>query len=194
MGGMKPIRLIRLVVGCLSIWAAMSSAFAQDKMVLGIELGARYAVPACQSGDSSRLCFDKALTNRQPSGADEYSVFIAKAATPPYMRDDLRVLVLNGMVESVVISTWGIQAQDLALAEFTKKYGAPTRARQETSRIFRSRIPTQYAEWELKAFSVKLDGALKSIDWGRVTLSTHRYRKIVEDYEKQVPVKAPSTR
>lgn len=191
---MKPANFFRLFTIFIGLWATGSSVSAQDKMILGIELGARYVVPACQSGDSSRLCFDKALTNRQPSGADEYFVFIPKAATPPYMRDDLQVLVLNGMVEAVVISTWGIQAQDIALAEYTKKYGAPTRARQETAKIFRSRIPTQFAEWERKDFSVKLDGAIKSIDWGRITLSTYRYRKMVEDYEKQAPAKTPSAR
>lgn len=163
-------------------------------MILGIELGARYLVPACNSRETARLCFDKALTNRQATGADEYFVYIPKAATPPYMRDDLRVLVLNGMVESVVISTWGIQAQDLALAAFTKKYGAPTRAVQEKSKIFRSRIPTQYAEWALKDFSVKLDGSINSIDWGQIAVSTHRYRKIVEDHEKHAPVPPPLVR
>lgn len=174
--------------------ATMTPAVAQDRMVLGVELGSRFLTPVCNPGETafpSRLCFDGSLINRKAWGADEYYVFIPSAGTPPYVRGEIRVSVLNGIVESVQIGTWGIQAQGIALEALTKKYGVPTRARQEKQNALRSRFPTQFAEWELKDFSVKLDGTTGSIDWGRIEVSTHRYRKLVGDYEKQQPAKSP---
>jgi hypothetical protein len=90
----------------------------------------------------------------------------------------------------VQVGTWGIQAQGIALEALTKKYGAPARARQEKQNALRSRFPTQFAEWEFGDFSVKLDGTTGSIDWGRIEASTHRYRKLLGDYEKRQPAKS----
>ncbi|MEK6592021.1 MAG: hypothetical protein AABZ67_02950 [Pseudomonadota bacterium] len=193
-GEMKPLRHFILLAGCLPMLATLAPAVAQDRMVLGVELGTRFLVSACNPGETafpSRLCFNGALKTRKAWGADEYYVFVPNAGTPPYVRGEIRVSVINGIVESVQIGTWGIQAQGIALEALTKKYGVPTRARQEKQNTLRSRFPTQFAEWELKDFSVKLDGTTGSIDWGRIDFSTHRYRKLIGDYEKQPPAKPP---
>jgi hypothetical protein len=187
----SPHRFV-LLSGCLLMLAAITPAFAQDKMILGVELAARFLVPACNPGETafpSRVCFDGSLTSRKAWGADEYYVFIPGAGTPPYVRGELKVFVVGGSVESVQVGTWGIQAQGIALEALTKKYGAPARARQEKQNALRSRFPTQFAEWEFGDFSVKLDGTTGSIDWGRIEASTHRYRKLLGDYEKRQPAK-----
>lgn len=188
---MKPLRHFILLAGCL-MSATIAPAIAQDKMILGVELGSRFLAPACNPGETafpSRVCFDGSLTSRRAWGADEYYVFIPSAGTPPYVRGELKVFVVGGSVESVQIGTWGIQAQGIALEALTKKYGAPARARQEKQNALRSRFPVQFAEWEFRDFSVKLDGTTGSIDWGRIEVSTHRYRKLVGDYEKRQPAK-----
>jgi hypothetical protein len=190
---MKSLRLFVLLSGCLLMLAAIAPASAQDKSILGVELGARFLVPACNPGETafpSRICFDGSLTSRKAWGADEYYVFIPSAGTPPYVRGELKVFVVGGSVESVQVGTWGIQAQGIALEALTKKYGAPARARQEKQNALRSRFPTQFAEWEFGDFSVKLDGTTGSIDWGRIEASTHRYRKLLGDYEKRQPAKS----
>lgn len=173
--------------------AATMSAGAPDKTVLGIELGTRFLVPPCGAGEisfSSRLCFNGALINRMAWGAEEYYVSPPSAGTPPYVRGELRVSVVNGVVESIQIGTWGIQAQGGALTALTRQFGKPTRTRQQMQNALRSRFPTQFAEWELKDFSVKLDGTTGSIDWGRIEVTTHRYRKLVEEYEPRSPTGA----
>lgn len=91
--------------------------------------------------------------------------------------------MIGGIVESIQIGTWGIQAQGAALEALTRKYGKPARARTQKLNALRSRFPTQYAEWDLEDFSVKLDGTTGSIDWGRIELTTYRYQKRVKDYE-----------
>ncbi|MCI3952224.1 MAG: hypothetical protein K0R53_1722 [Burkholderiales bacterium] len=157
-----------------------------NKIALGVELGTRFRVPPCEAKEvsiSSRLCFNSELINRKVWGADEYYVSIPSAGTPPYVRGELRVSVVGSIVESIQIGTWGIQAQGAALEALTRKYGKPARARTQKLNALRSRFPTQYAEWDLEDFSVKLDGTTGSVDWGRIELTTYRYQKRVKDYE-----------
>jgi hypothetical protein len=117
----------------------------------------------------------------------EYQVTLPSAGTPPYVRGDIKVFVLNDTVESVYVTTWGIEAQPNALASLKQKYGEPARARQEKPKGLRSRFPTHYLDWEFAEFSVKYEGTTGSIDWGRIVVSTHRYRKLVEASEKRPP-------
>lgn len=182
-----------LLVACLLGPAAAACAAVPDKMVLGIELGARFLVPPCGAREvsvSSRLCFNGNLIEHRPWGADEYHVSLPTAGTPPYVRGELRVAVVNGVVESIQIGTWGIEAQSGALASLTQKYGEPTSTRRQMRQGMRSRLPTQFAEWELGDFAVKFDGTTGSIDWGRIEVTTLRYRKAIKDHEQRSPAGA----
>jgi len=184
---MTPLRHV-LVAACLLMSAFAGPAAAQDKKVLGIELGTRFLLPACGPGDGAfpvRLCFVEALLLRTAWGAQEYHVKLPSAGTPAYVRGELKVFTVNGTVESVQISTWGIEAQYGAFDSLRKKYGEPARARQEKRKGLRARLPTKFAEWNFKDFSVKLDGTTGSIDWGRIEFSTQRYRKLLDDFEKR---------
>lgn len=166
---------------------------AQDKRVLGIELGTRFLVPACGAGGgafTARACFNETSSSRKAWGAYEYHVMLPSTGTPPYVRGELRVFTVNGLVESVQIGTWGIEAQYGALDSLRRKYGEPARLRQEKKKGLRSRFPTQYAEWDFSDFSVKFDGTTGSIDWGRIEVSTHRYRKLLDEFEKRAPTGA----
>lgn len=190
---MKPLRRLIVLALCMPILPTVAPAIAQDRMVLGIEIGKRFMTPECGLGETAfpaRSCFDRSVTSRTGWGADEYFVYLPSAGTPPYVRGEIRVSVMDGIVEAIQVGTWGIQAQGIALEALNRKYGAPTRSRQERQNALRSRFPVQFAEWELKDFSVKLDGTTGSIDWGRIEVSTHRYRRLVGDYRKQ-PAKSP---
>jgi hypothetical protein len=170
----------------LSVTAA--SAPAQDKTVMGIELGSRFLLPECGGGGSgtftSRLCVNAGLTNRKAWGADEYYVALPRSGVPPYVRGELKVATVQGIVESVQVGTWGLQSQSGALAALTNQYGKPTRTREQ-KKMANSRFAAQFAEWDLEDFSVKLDGSTGSIDWGLIEVSTYRYQKLVKDYERQ---------
>lgn len=193
-GGMRRLHRIIVCAGCASLVAAAAHAVAQDKVVLGVELGAPFLASACGPGETVfpvTPCFDGGQINRMAWGAEEYYVSIPKSGTPPYVRGEIKVLVVRGVVESVEIGTWGIQAQGIALETLTKKYGRPTRVRQERQNTLRSRFPVQFAEWEFADFAVRLDGTTGSIDWGRIEVSLHRYRKRVGDYRQQHPAQPP---
>ena len=163
--------------------AVMMPASGQEKTVLGIALGAPFRMPACKAGETaaaSRPCFKDAMKPPQLPGITEYIVANATKG-PPYMRGDIHVMVLDGLVESVQVGTWGIEYQDNAFKALSDKYGPPTRTRREKPRGLRARIPTLYADWDLRDFSVRFYGSDGSIDWGRVDASTYGYRKRVED-------------
>ena len=175
-----------LLIVCLMLPLPTAFAAAQDKTVMGIELGSRFLLPDCGAGSgtfTSRLCINGSLTNRKPSGGDEYYVALPRSGVPPYVRGELKVITVQGIVESVQVGTWGLQAQSGALAALTSQYGKPTRTK-ELKKAANSRFAARFDEWDLADFSVKLDGSTGSIDWGLIEVSTYRYQKLVKDYEK----------
>ena len=153
---------------------------------MGIELGSRFLLPECSGSGTltAKLCINGKLINRMPWGADEYYVALPRSGVPPYVRGELKVTTVKGIVESVQVGTWGLQSQSGALAALTNQYGKPTRTRQQ-KKMANSRFAAEFAEWDLEDFSVKLDGSSGSIDWGLIEVSTHRYQKLVKEYEKQ---------
>ena len=168
----------------LPVTAAPASA--QDKTVMGIELGSRFLLAECGGSGAftSKLCINGSLTNRKAWGADEYYVALPRSGVPPYVRGELKVATVQGIVESVQVGTWGLQSQSGALAALTSQFGKPTRT-GEKKKVANSRFAAQFAEWDLPEFSVKLDGSTGSIDWGLIEVSSHRYQKLVKDHEKR---------
>jgi hypothetical protein len=180
-----------LLLACLLLPATHASAAATGKTVMGIELESRFALPECGAGSgtlTSRLCVNGGVNNRKPWGAEEYYVALPRSGVPPYVRGELKVITVQGMVESVQVGTWGLASQSGALTALTTQYGKPTRTRQ-LKKAANSRFAPQIDEWDLADFSVRLDGSTGSIDWGLIEVTTHRYQKLVKDYEKRQPAK-----
>jgi hypothetical protein len=173
-----------LIAACALACMMTTPAAAQGRNVLGIELGSRFLLPECGAGGgavTSRACVTGEPVTRKPWGADEYLVALPIAGTPSYVRGEIKVATVKGIAESVQIGTWGIQSQSGVLAALTGQYGKPARIREQ--KLALSRTPAQFADWELADFSVSLLGSTGSIDWGSIEVSTHRYRKMVSDYE-----------
>ena len=180
--------LIRnLIPAFLALIVAATPALGQDKSVFGIELGGRFNVPQCSSKDgivySTRTCYNGAPT-RKAWGAEQYDVGLPNAEAPAYVRGELAVFVIDGVVEAVHVNTWGIQAQGGALKGLTEKYGKPAKSWEQQRNTLRSRFNAQFAEWAFPEFSVKFDGMTRSIDWGQIDITTHRYRKRLDAHER----------
>ena len=159
-----------------------ASAAESPKSFFGVELGARFAIPSCDRGEDTmtgRLCHAPQLKRSTPWGGDEYHVFYPRSGSVPYPRGEMLVDVVDGLIEAVHINTWGIEAQGPAMDALKLKYGPPAKQRSEKIRALRSRTPSVFADWEMKDYSVKYDGTTTTIDWGRITLATHRHRQIV---------------
>jgi hypothetical protein len=192
------MRVMSTVFGFITalLLAAMAvPAAAQDRTMFGIELGARFGLPQCGPEDGSypaRRCFVKNPEAAAAGVGHDYRVFLPSAGTPAYVRGELMVSVIDGIVESVHINTWGFEAQHGALSALKKQFGEPTRtglkAGKNTSR-YRHRVRT--AEWDFNDFSVVFDGVKGSIDWGLIKVSTHRYTKLMNDYGKRKENSAP---
>ena len=178
-----PLITVALLVSAL--FTAYTHAADPAKTMFGIELGTRFLISPCARGEDTmakRYCYAEALTAKTAWGSEEHHVFYPRAETVPWARGEMVVDVVSGIIEAIHINTWGIEAQTLALDAMTIKYGPPTRSRVEKIKGLRSRWPTKYAEWERKDLSVRLDGTTGSVDWGRVTLATPRYQKIIKDH------------
>ena len=177
-----------LFAACLLLSAMPAPAPAQDKTVLGIGLGSPLRLPKCGAGNgamTSTTCVTSDPVERKAWGADEHHVAIPLSGAPPYARGEFKVVTVKGIVESVQIATWGIQSQSVALATLTGQYGKPARTRQQKLPL--SRIPAEFAEWDLADLSINFQGSTGSIDWGLVDVSTPRYRRLVKDYEQRQP-------
>src|SRR5262245_42182345 len=122
-----------LLAGCLMLPVTAAAAPAADKTVMGVELGARFLLPECSGSStlSSRLCINPRLTSRTAWGAEEYYVALPRSGVPSYVRGELKVLTVQGLVESVQVGTWGLQSQSGALSALTSQYGKPTRIREQ---------------------------------------------------------------
>lgn len=152
------------------------------KAMFGVELGTRFLIPPCARGEDAmtdRHCYSTGQTVRTPWGGEEYRVFYPRPAHAPYARGEMQIEAIGGVIEAIHVNTWGIQGQGGALEALTRSYGPPARVHSEKLKAQRSRQPAQFAEWEMKDFSVKLEGVTSTIDWGRISLITHRYRKLV---------------
>jgi hypothetical protein len=170
------------ICACLLLASGQARAGAPHLTVLGIPLGEKFAVPPCKSSEvtvSSRLCFNPAMVERSPSGAEQYYVSLPNAGTPHYVRGEVTVQVVEGSVGSITIGTWGIEGQAPALADLKRQYGPPARERQEMKHRRHSRFPSEFAEWDVGDVLVKFDGTAGSVDWGKIEVSTRRYRDFV---------------
>ncbi len=154
--------------------------------MFGVELEKKFAIPACNTGENAitkRNCHLPSATAKTPWGATEYHVFFPRSGTVPYPRGEMRVEVVDGVILAIHIDTWGIEAQGPAMDALKAKFGPPGKQRSEKIRALRSRTPSIFAEWEMTDFSVRYDGTTSTIDWGRISLMTPRYRQIVRAHE-----------
>lgn len=185
---MPPMKTLRhLLITTFLLISVHAHAADPARTMFGIELGSRFTIPVCARGEDTmakRYCYAEALTAKTVWGSEERHVFYPRAEVVPWARGEMIVDVANGVVEAVHVNTWGIEAQTLAIDAMSKKYGPPTRSRSEKIPGLRSRWPTKFAEWDLKDFSLKVDGTSGSPDWGRVTLMTSRYQKMSRPISK----------
>ncbi|MFN9490997.1 MAG: hypothetical protein ACK59Y_14615 [Betaproteobacteria bacterium] len=177
------------LAAALLMLAASGSVGAADpaKTLFGVELGSRFAIPACAAGEHTvtrRLCHNAAQTVKTAWGTTDYAVFFPRPDVVPYARGELNVEVLDGVIEAIHLNTWGIQTQQPAMDMLQGRYGPPTRSRSEKPKNVRSRIPVLHAAWDRGDFAVRYTGATTSIDWGRITLATPRYLKLTGDTAK----------
>lgn len=173
--------LRHLLFATFLVFCNAANAADPARTIFGVELGTRFLIPPCARGEdalTSRLCYNETQITKTPWGTEEHRVFYPRPDVVPWARGELLVETAAGFIEAIHVNTWGIQSQGSAIDAMTQKYGPPARTRSEKIPGQRSRYPTRYAEWDLKGFNVRLDGTTSTIDWGRITLATDRYRKL----------------
>lgn len=180
---MPAMRHFRQLLLLLLLFGGQAHATESAKTIFGVELGARFLIPPCTRGEDTmtrRHCYVEHQVDRTPWGTEEHRVFYPRPEVAPYARGEMLVETIGGFIEAIHVNTWGIQGQGTALEALTRSYGPPTRQHSEKVKAQRSRQAAQFAEWDMRDFSVKLDGITSTIDWGRITLATQRYQKLVK--------------
>lgn len=188
----------RAVLGWLMIMSlavAATPGMAQDRSVFGMTIGARFDVPQCGPREGSypaKTCYKLIPAEGKTRSGHEFHVFLPSAGTPAYVRGELIVTVIDGIVESVHINTWGFEAQHGAITALKRQFGEPTstsfKAGQNASR---SRYQAQSAQWDFGDFMVVFEGVTGTIDWGQIRVSTHRYLKLAAGDAKRKDHPAP---
>lgn len=173
----------QLLLRTLAIFLLPALAHAADpvKTFFDVELGSRFAIPACAANEHSvtqRLCHNAVQTTKTAWGTTDYAVFFPRPKVVPYARGELNVEVINGVIEAIHVNTWGLQTQQPAMDMLQDRYGPPTRSRSEKLANVRSRIPVIHAAWDRSDFAVRYTGATTGIDWGRITIATPRHQKL----------------
>lgn len=168
---------------------------APSRDVLGITLGTPFSLPECGL-DNSNPDFDKYRGHHSyeplytagkygtcyqarwqnppytPESTDE--VMLAFAATPQEITSDgISANIIDGNVESMTLTTHGVQGQTEALAMLTEKYGTPTTL--ATDKV-QNRMGASYdritATWAFSDLSVAFLGIGSKIDYGIIVIST----------------------
>lgn len=178
-------RFRHLLFALLLPLALQAQAADPAKTLFGIELGTRFTIPPCGRGEEAMArshCYSEAQNARTPWGTDERHVHYPRTEPAPYARGELVVELFDGMIEVIHVNTWGIEGQGPALDALTRKYGPPTRSRTEKIKAHRARIPSLFAEWDFRDFSLRLQGTTTTIDWGRITLATRRHSQRLAEH------------
>ena len=83
--------------------------------------------------------------------------------------------VVDGTLESIWFFTGGLKSQDQVFAALEKKYGKPTRFKENTKQnTFGALFMSHYAEWRFTNLTVVFWGATDSIDSGSVQIDTKK--------------------
>ncbi len=93
------MKYLRHLLFSLCLLATAATAADPAKTMFGVELGTRFAFPACARGEDAltkRHCYNAAQTSRTAWGTDEQHVFYPRAEIVPYARGELTVEVVNG--------------------------------------------------------------------------------------------------
>jgi len=83
--------------------------------------------------------------------------------------------VVNGNLESIWFFTAGLVSQDKVLVALEKKYGKPSRLREDRKQnSFGALFISHYAEWRLANLMITFWGATDSVDSGSVRIETKK--------------------
>jgi hypothetical protein len=169
--------------------ADRSREVAPDTMI-GFKLGAPLGLPQCASETKYRhLSYTRPYAGQNASGCWRHTYLGPKPGEPlqqtekvwvtiseapaGFDRDDIELLVVNGNVEGITISTLGLNAQTSVYDALHSKYGEPTDLQETTTQNrMGATFPLTNATWTFSNLTVVFLGMGSTIDTGYVVVDT----------------------
>ncbi len=188
-----------IVITLTLIISNLGKTYAADPATtfFGVELNTRFQAPACGRGEDTmtqRVCYDRNLSHSLSEGVMRYHVFYPSSSSTPWARGEMSVTTIQGVIEAILVNTWGIEAQVTALKMLEAKYGPPIRSHSEKIKALRARLPSKFADWTFKTHEVQFLGTTNAVDWGSITLSTPRYQQWLQTQTQNQITRPPQTR
>jgi hypothetical protein len=186
-----------LIVLSLTASVAPAQRKVPDMTVFGFHLGEKFAIHECSreidvvSLQETRRyviqnplspCFEwldittKYISDNTPVKTAKIGINLPVDQTPAILSESLvNAQVVDGNLESIYYSTAGLKSQDRVLAMLEKKYGKPTRFKEDRKQnAFGALFVSHYAEWGFLNFTVTFWGATDNRDSGSVRIESKK--------------------
>jgi hypothetical protein len=204
-----------LIVLSLTASIAPAQRKVRDMTVFGFQLGEKFAIHECSreidvvSLQETRRyviqnplspCFEwldmttKYVSDNTPVKTAKIGINLPLDQTPAILSESLvNAQVVDGNLESISYSTGGLKSQDRVLAVLEKKYGKPTRFKEDRKQnTFGALFVSHYAEWGFLNFTVTFWGATDSRDSGSVRIESKKGAEFTSALLKQSSHNGPN--
>jgi len=170
--------------------------------VFGVQLGEPLNVPECPKDASGHyalittnrdsVCALRKNVIHKAWGSDDIDIEFPNNAAPDYVKlESFSVSLIDGAVESIAFATNGLSSQVSVLHALDEKFGKPSRLQREiVQNEFGAKFSRVNATWNRPGLRIELEGATHT-DWGRVEISTARYKAAIRAWDAQQKATAP---
>jgi hypothetical protein len=200
-----------IILAALILLAAGASAQTKtaDMTVFGFQLGEKFSLSECARSEHSTVkiivyegndpspCFEVNRTIR-PAPSPHTPVLDDQYVKIHFPTDDVSEMTLNvhaqiidGKLEGVLISTFGLKTQDETLNALKEKYGTPSDFQVEKMQNgFGAVYQSHLAHWIFEGLTVTFAGTANRVDRGVIAIETTKeteFRRSLREKEKAGP-------
>jgi len=176
----------------ISLTVSMYS-FSDQLDVFGYKFGEAVSLPKCpnESPVSNYIKSDCEFKSEYTDRHNVVVIYLPKADIPLYMKGQIDLFTMNGVVEGAKYLTWGESVQHMVLGELIKKYGLPTRKSVDIMQnAYGAKFERINAIWEHKSITVRLRGFLASNrEAGAVWVYTKKgksHAEIIQEFSPKI--------
>lgn len=207
--GVSDMDRIISVFLCFALLAASAVAKNDptDATVLGLRLGETFTVPECArskpilpsrlpdsyAGSDSIVCFKRdpygLLINYVPANTpivNDQSIRIYFPKSVSELSSNVLAQVIDGKLEGLELSTFGVNTQDEVLATLVEKFGEPKSVSEQQLQNSMGAVFTSHlVSWDVGILHVLFSGAGSRIDAGFVIVRTERQAAFLREIKER---------
>ncbi len=192
------LKKITLVLSSFLItFLVCSNIFATDMTVFGLKLGEKFDLAECDKYpkievyqiNKKGVCFQRSevkypIRDKKPSTSPIVNdlVWISFPTNEyPDVANDIRAVVIDGNLESIIFFTDGVKNGEFVLESLTRKYGKPTNLiSSKVQNGLGATFDAYVAEWTFDNLFVVFKSVTDTIKYGRAEINTKKHKEIEE--------------